>query len=77
MKKTIHFSNSFMISTPDLIASAANSSFSSNALEFAVAWLGFSAGADMIMATGRHIIRLGNPLPMPGLMIPESCCNLR
>lgn len=41
-----------------------------------IAWLGFSAGADLIMATGRHIIQLGNPLPMPELMIPVSCCNL-
>lgn len=41
-----------------------------------IAWLGFSAGADMIMSAGRHIIQLGNPLPMPGLMIPVSCCNL-
>lgn len=41
-----------------------------------IAWLGFSAGADLIMSTGRHIIRKGNLLPMPGLMIPVSCCNL-
>lgn len=42
-----------------------------------IAWLGFSAGADLIMATGRHIIQKGNVLSMPGLMIPVSCCNLR
>ncbi|MDO5298013.1 MAG: alpha/beta hydrolase [Clostridia bacterium] len=41
-----------------------------------IAWLGFSAGADMIMATGRYIVRQGNRLPMPGLMIPVSGCNL-
>lgn len=41
-----------------------------------IAWLGFSAGADLIMATGRHIVQLGNPVPMPGLMIPVSGCNL-
>lgn len=41
-----------------------------------IAWLGFSAGADLIMATGRRLVQLGNPFPMPGLMIPVSCCNL-
>lgn len=41
-----------------------------------IAWLGFSAGADLIMATGRHLVRLGHPLEMPGLMIPVSGCNL-
>lgn len=41
-----------------------------------IAWLGFSAGGDMIMSTGRHLVRQGQPLPMPGLMIPVSCCNL-
>lgn len=41
-----------------------------------IAWLGFSAGADLIMSAGRYIIRQGNRLPMPGLMIPVSCCNL-
>lgn len=41
-----------------------------------IAWLGFSAGADMIMSAGRHLVRQGQPLPMPGLMIPVSGCNL-
>lgn len=41
-----------------------------------IAWLGFSAGADMIMATGRYLVRQGQPMPMPGLMIPVSGCNL-
>lgn len=42
-----------------------------------IAWLGFSAGADLIMSAGRHIVQKGNVLPMPGLMIPVSCCNLK
>lgn len=41
-----------------------------------IAWLGFSAGADIILSTGRHIIQKGYDIPMPGLMIPVSCCNL-
>ena len=38
-------------------------------------WLGFSARADLLMATGRHIIKTGKPLSMPGLMIPVFCYN--
>lgn len=41
-----------------------------------IAWLGFSAGADLIMSAGRSLVRACQPLPMPGLMIPVSCCNL-
>lgn len=41
-----------------------------------IAWVGFSAGADLLMAAGRYLVKAGEPLPMPGLMIPVSCCNL-
>lgn len=41
-----------------------------------IVWLGFSAGADLIMSCGRHIVHEGHKMPMPGLMIPVSCCNL-
>lgn len=42
-----------------------------------IAWLGFSAGADLIMSSGRHIVKVRKELPMPGLMIPVSPCNLK
>lgn len=41
-----------------------------------IAWLGFSAGADLVMASGRWLVQHGQPLPMPGLMIAVSCCNM-
>ena len=41
-----------------------------------IIWLGFSAGADLIMATGRYIVKGQINLAMPGLMIPVSPCNL-
>lgn len=41
-----------------------------------IIWLGFSAGADLIMATGRYIVKGRMKLDMPGLMIPVSPCNL-
>jgi acetyl esterase/lipase len=41
-----------------------------------VAWLGFSAGADLILMCGRHIIKERREIPMPSIMIPVSPCNL-
>jgi acetyl esterase/lipase len=41
-----------------------------------IAWLGFSAGADLIMMCGRHIVKERLKIPMPALMIPVSPCNL-
>jgi acetyl esterase/lipase len=41
-----------------------------------VAWLGFSAGADLILMCGRHIVKERLEIPMPALMIPVSPCNL-
>jgi acetyl esterase/lipase len=41
-----------------------------------IAWLGFSAGADMIMMCGRHIVKERPEIPMPALMVPVSPCDL-
>ena len=41
-----------------------------------IAWLGFSSGADNLLAAGRHIINNGNEFPMPGLMILVSANNI-
>jgi acetyl esterase/lipase len=41
-----------------------------------VAWLGFSAGADLILMCGRHIVKERPRIPMPALMIPVSPCDL-
>lgn len=41
-----------------------------------IAWLGFSSGADNLLAAGRHIIQKGCNLPMPGLMISVSSNNI-
>ena len=41
-----------------------------------IVWLGFSAGADLLLRAGRHIIQKHNDVPMPGLMIPVSCSGL-
>jgi acetyl esterase/lipase len=41
-----------------------------------IAWLGFSAGADLIMMCGRHIVKERPEIPMPALMIPVSPCDL-
>jgi acetyl esterase/lipase len=41
-----------------------------------VAWLGFSAGADLILMCGRHIVKERREVPMPSLMIPVSPCDL-
>jgi acetyl esterase/lipase len=41
-----------------------------------IAWLGFSAGADLILMCGRHIVKERQDIPMPALMIPVSPCNL-
>lgn len=41
-----------------------------------IAWLGFSSGAVNLLAAGRHIIKKGYDLPMPGLVISISCNNI-
>jgi acetyl esterase/lipase len=41
-----------------------------------IAWLGFSAGAGLILMCGRHITKEKPDIPMPGLMIPVSPNNL-
>lgn len=41
-----------------------------------IVWLGYSAGADLLLRAGRHIIQKHNDVPMPGLMIPVSCSGL-
>jgi acetyl esterase/lipase len=41
-----------------------------------IAWLGFSAGADLILMCGRHIAKERQDISMPALMIPVSPCNL-
>ncbi|MCH5349057.1 MAG: alpha/beta hydrolase fold domain-containing protein [Oscillospiraceae bacterium] len=41
-----------------------------------IAWLGFSSGADNLLASGRHIIKNGRELSMPGLIIAVSCNNI-
>lgn len=41
-----------------------------------IAFLGFSAGANLALSLGRHIIQRGNEVPMPGIIIPVSCCNM-
>ena len=38
--------------------------------------LGFSAGANIIMGLGKHIIKMQNALPMPGLIVAVSGCNM-
>jgi acetyl esterase/lipase len=40
------------------------------------AWLGFSAGADLILLCGRHIVKERREIPMPALMVPVSPCDL-
>jgi acetyl esterase/lipase len=41
-----------------------------------IAWLGFSAGAGLILMCGRHIVKEKPDIPMPNLMIPVSPNNL-
>jgi acetyl esterase/lipase len=41
-----------------------------------IAWLGFSAGAGLILMCGRHIRKEKLDIPMPNLMIPVSPNNL-
>jgi acetyl esterase/lipase len=41
-----------------------------------IAWLGFSAGADLILMCGRHIVKQRQDIQMPALMIPVSPCDL-
>ena len=41
-----------------------------------IAWLGFSAGANLIMGLGRYLVQQKQKLPMPGIIISVSGCNL-
>lgn len=41
-----------------------------------IAWLGFSASANIIMGLGRHIVQKRFAIPMPGIIIAVSCCNM-
>ncbi len=41
-----------------------------------IVWIGFSAGADLLLRGGRHIIQKYNDIPMPGMMIPLSGSGL-
>lgn len=41
-----------------------------------IVWLGYSAGADLLLRAGRHITQKHYDVPMPGLMIPVSCSGL-
>jgi acetyl esterase/lipase len=41
-----------------------------------IAWLGFSAGAGLVLMCGRHIIKEKLDIPMPDLMIPVSPLNM-
>ncbi len=41
-----------------------------------IAWLGFSAGANLIMGLGRYLVHKNYELPMPNIIISVSGCNL-
>jgi len=41
-----------------------------------IAWLGFSAGANLIMGLGRYLVQQNYELPMPYIIISVSGCNL-
>jgi acetyl esterase/lipase len=41
-----------------------------------VAWLGFSAGAGLVLMCGRHIVKERLKIPMPAIMIPVSPLNM-
>jgi acetyl esterase/lipase len=41
-----------------------------------IAWLGFSAGAGLVLMCGRHIVKERPEIPMPALMIPVSPLNM-
>ena len=41
-----------------------------------IVWQGYSAGADLVMGLGRHIIHENNVLPMPGAIVAFSVFNL-
>lgn len=41
-----------------------------------IAWVGFSSGAVIALSAGRMIVHEGNKIPMPGLMVAVSACNL-
>jgi acetyl esterase/lipase len=41
-----------------------------------IAWLGFSAGAGLVLMCGRHIVKERQEIPMPAMMIPFSPLNM-
>ncbi|MBQ9609470.1 MAG: alpha/beta hydrolase [Lachnospiraceae bacterium] len=41
-----------------------------------IVWLGYSAGAVLVMGLGRHIIHENNELPMPSVIVAFSVFNL-
>ncbi|MBR1797756.1 MAG: alpha/beta hydrolase [Clostridiales bacterium] len=41
-----------------------------------IAWVGYSAGAVLVMGLGRHIAHEGYELPMPGVIVAFSVFNL-
>ncbi|MBR2284890.1 MAG: alpha/beta hydrolase fold domain-containing protein [Ruminococcus sp.] len=41
-----------------------------------IAWLGYSAGAVLVMGLGRHIVHEDYELPMPGVIVAFSVFNL-
>lgn len=41
-----------------------------------IVWLGFSAGTDLLLRAGRHIIQKRPDVPMPVLIMPVSCSGL-
>jgi acetyl esterase/lipase len=41
-----------------------------------IAWLGFSAGAGLVLMCGRHIVKERQEIPMPTMMVPFSPLNM-
>jgi acetyl esterase/lipase len=41
-----------------------------------IAWLGFSAGAGLVLMCGRHIVKERQEIPMPAMMVPFSPLNM-
>jgi acetyl esterase/lipase len=41
-----------------------------------IAWLGFSAGAGLVLMCGRHILKERQEIPMPAIMVPVSPLNM-
>jgi acetyl esterase/lipase len=41
-----------------------------------IAWLGFSAGAGLVLMCGRHIVKERQEIPMPAMIVPVSPLNM-